>query len=355
MSSKRRCVLAPWKAQVEASVASHCGRRRHMEDAHVVVSPSEFGELLLGQAPEGLRIALFAVLDGHNGREAADVAAEALPREIASELLASRAWHRRKDVTRALRRACENVERACSTKTNSGCCCVAALVVQDECHIVNIGDSRAVLVRRGEAGEPLGDDDVGGPPGVSARHKFPWDFGGPRPRAARALGLTVDHRPTLERERIEAAGAEVDGGRVGGLGVSRSFGDAKIKETARGALVADPDLRVVVALDPEKDEFIFLACDGLFEAFSNKTAAQFVRARLLADVSYAGAKPHQWPTPSSVVKALVDDAVQNKHATDNVSVILIRISPRDRPDDLASSSSSTSGRRSSPPPPPPPP
>ena len=66
---------------------------------------------------------------------------------------------------------------------------VAAVVVQDEVYVVNVGDSRAVLVRRTEGDAPsagaVGIDDTSGAPGTSRKHRFPWEHGVEKPPPAR--------------------------------------------------------------------------------------------------------------------------------------------------------------------------
>eukprot|EP00629_Pelagomonadales_sp_RCC1024_P015165 CAMPEP_0119283154 /NCGR_PEP_ID=MMETSP1329-20130426/28008_1 /TAXON_ID=114041 /ORGANISM="Genus nov. species nov., Strain RCC1024" /LENGTH=365 /DNA_ID=CAMNT_0007283819 /DNA_START=92 /DNA_END=1185 /DNA_ORIENTATION=- len=325
--------LAPAKMDIACVVSSSIGKRQAMEDAHVVADAAAMARLLTN-APPNARVAVYAVLDGHNGRRVADLCGELLPKAVARELnrlvapagAAKHPWSRPKKVEAALKRACAALEAAAAKSgfDKEGCCCVAAVVVQDEAYIVNLGDSRAVLVRRGAGQNEVGSDDTGGPPGVGAghRHRFPWDLGqGSPPEAARALTLTADHRCSApaERARIVAAGGSVDpSGRAAGMmEVARSFGDADVKKLCRG-VVAEPDLRVRVSLTG-RDEFLLLACDGLFARVSPLKAATFVRARLAAGHSFLNGNRHEWDFPKTV-RALVDDAVHCKTCTDNVSV-----------------------------------
>ena len=69
----------------------------------------------------------------------------------------------------------------------------------------------------------------------------------------------------------------------------------------------------------------------LRRVFSFSHAARFLRTRLAAKHSYdaAGAK-HDWPSLDGAARALVDDAVHNKSATDNVSVVALRFAPLDK-------------------------
>merc|ERR1712127_444863 len=90
------------------------------------------------------------------------------------------------------------------------------------------------------------------------------------------IELSHDHKPNdkCERERIEKAGAFVENGRVqGNLAVSRALGDLFFKRREGVAqedqpVTAKPDFEVIQR-DP-KDEFVVLACDGLWDSRSSQ-------------------------------------------------------------------------------------
>lgn len=98
---------------------------------------------------------------------------------------------------------------------------------------------------------------------------------------------TEDHKPfhPKERERITNAGGSVMIQRVNGsLAVSRAFGDYEYKSvpglTPCDQLVSpEPDVHV----HPRQpgDEFLILACDGIYDVISNQELCEFVKARLL--------------------------------------------------------------------------
>eukprot|EP01062_Namystynia_karyoxenos_P066726 TRINITY_DN60663_c0_g1_i1.p1 TRINITY_DN60663_c0_g1~~TRINITY_DN60663_c0_g1_i1.p1 ORF type:complete len:836 (+),score=133.28 TRINITY_DN60663_c0_g1_i1:324-2510(+) len=107
----------------------------------------------------------------------------------------------------------------------------------------NVGDSRVIASRSGEAEE-----------------------------------LTVDHKPGQEQERarIRAAGGWVAGGRVDGLlAVSRAFGDAFFKQSEGGELAHKViALADITAPAPLSDgDFLLLCCDGVFERGMSADAA----------------------------------------------------------------------------------
>lgn len=116
-----------------------------------------------------------------------------------------------------------------------------------------------------------------------------------------ALDLTRDHKPDCDSEktRILAAGATVSNGRVNGcLNLSRAIGDREFKSNPRvsaadQAITAVPEITIVkqLLLDPNasskskydnelKNDWIFLACDGIFEAWSSQDIADFINYRL---------------------------------------------------------------------------
>ncbi|KMR05092.1 putative phosphatase [Lasius niger] len=137
--------------------------------------------------------------------------------------------------------------------SDSGCTAVVAILKGNELYVANAGDSRCVLCRDGQAVE-----------------------------------LSLDHKPedAPEMERIVKAGGEVTGdGRVnGGLNLSRALGDHAYKQNMvlpaeEQMISALPDVRHIT-IEPEKDEFMVLACDGIWNFMTSQNVVQFVRTRL---------------------------------------------------------------------------
>ena len=146
-----------------------------------------------------------------------------------------------------------------SAEEKSGSTAVVVLVTPSHIICANTGDSRALLRRGG-----------------------------------RTLPLSFDHKPSEvpERLRICDHGGFVKGKRVNGdLAVSRAFGDFVYKDngspyyTSRVAsqqkVIVSPDF-VVYPRNDAQDEFIILACDGIWDVASNKQLSEFVY-RLLSD------------------------------------------------------------------------
>jgi serine/threonine protein phosphatase PrpC len=128
-------------------------------------------------------------------------------------------------------------------------------------------------------------------------------------RAGRPLRLSVDHRAgdQAERQRIESAGGFVLAKRVNGvLEVSRALGDHSLKSV----VVSTPSLRETVLC--EADEFLILACDGLWDWIDDEAAVA-----LASDAFDNGC------TPPDVAQALVDASLA-AGCTDNISVIIVR-------------------------------
>uniref|UniRef100_A0A023F114 protein-serine/threonine phosphatase n=2 Tax=Triatoma infestans TaxID=30076 RepID=A0A023F114_TRIIF len=134
--------------------------------------------------------------------------------------------------------------------SDSGCTAVVCLIHKDTVFVANAGDSRAVLCRDGQA-----------------------------------VDLSIDHKPDDEAElkRIVGAGGEVTWeGRVnGGLNLSRALGDHLYKKAAdldatQQMITALPDIKIE-KIDPLHDEFIVLACDGIWNSMSSQEVVDFVR------------------------------------------------------------------------------
>lgn len=107
-------------------------------------------------------------------------------------------------------------------------------------------------------------------------------------RDGQAIELSLDHKPedAPEMERIVKAGGEVtsDGRVNGGLNLSRALGDHAYKQNMvlppqEQMISALPDVRHIT-IDPEKDEFMVLACDGIWNFMTSQNVVQFVRTRL---------------------------------------------------------------------------
>ncbi|KAF5922130.1 hypothetical protein HPG69_007013 [Diceros bicornis minor] len=135
--------------------------------------------------------------------------------------------------------------------------CLIALLSDKDLTVANVGDSRGVLC----------DKD------------------------GNAIPLSHDHKPyqLKERKRIKRAGGFISfngSWRVQGiLAMSRSLGDYPLKNL--NVVIPDPDI-LTFDLDKLQPEFMILASDGLWDAFSNEEAVRFIKERL--DEPHFGAK-----------------------------------------------------------------
>ncbi|KAK8154540.1 phosphatase 2C-like domain-containing protein [Phyllosticta citrichinensis] len=125
-------------------------------------------------------------------------------------------------------------------------------------------------------------------------------------RKGRALRLSYDHKGSDENEgrRIANAGGLILNNRVNGvLAVTRALGDAYMKD-----LVTGHPYTTETVIQPDQDEFIILACDGLWDVCSDQEAVDLVR---------------NIKDPQAASKSLVDHALA-RFSTDNLSCMIVR-------------------------------
>lgn len=125
-------------------------------------------------------------------------------------------------------------------------------------------------------------------------------------RAGKALRLSYDHKGSDENEgkRIVNAGGLILNNRVNGvLAVTRALGDAYIKD-----LVTGHPYTTETVIHPESDEFLIIACDGLWDVCSDQEAVDLIR---------------ETENPDVAAKNLVDHAL-NRFSTDNLSCMVVR-------------------------------
>ncbi|KAJ8122375.1 hypothetical protein ONZ43_g1413 [Nemania bipapillata] len=125
-------------------------------------------------------------------------------------------------------------------------------------------------------------------------------------RAGKALRLSYDHKGSDENEgkRIANAGGLILNNRVNGvLAVTRALGDSYIKY-----LVTGHPYTTETVIQPEVDEFIIIACDGLWDVCTDQEAVNLIRDK------------HDAVAAS---KLLVDHALA-RFSTDNLSCMIIR-------------------------------
>jgi len=272
-----------------------------------------------------------AVFDGHGGDECSNYLVDALPHHIRQAMYADREQLRAAiEASRTSARG-EQSEDAASefmrkilkgaylktdkefitpkTAPQSGSTAATVILLGRRLFAANVGDSRVVLCRGG----------------------------------GQCVELTSDHKPSRpdEAARVRAAGGFILHKRVmGELAITRAFGDKSFKmgikamledeadELTRGLHENDQakDLTApLVSAEPEiasmvlshNDEFLLLACDGLFDVFRSQDAIALARQELIA---------HRGE-PAEVARILSDQAIRVRRSRDNVSILIIVLRP----------------------------
>lgn len=140
------------------------------------------------------------------------------------------------------------------TGPTSGCTACVAIMRNNQLVVANAGDSRCVISRKGEA-----------------------------------YNLSRDHKPGLEieRDRILKAGGFIHAGRVNGsLNLTRAIGDMEFKQNKflsaeKQIVTANPDVNTVELCDD--DDFVVLACDGIWDCMSSQQLVDFVHEQLKSE------------------------------------------------------------------------
>ncbi|XP_038899741.1 probable protein phosphatase 2C 10 isoform X2 [Benincasa hispida] len=239
------------------------GKANHpMEDYHV----AKFVQI------QEHELGLFAIYDGHLGESVPAYLQKHLFPNILKE---EEFWV---DPNSSISKAYEKTDQAILSHSSDlgrgGSTAVTAILINGQrLWVANVGDSRAVLSRGGEA-----------------------------------VQMTIDHEPNTERRLIENKGGFVsnmpgDVPRVNGqLAVSRAFGDKSLKSHLR----SDPDIRDV-NVDANTD-ILILASDGLWKVMANQEAVDI--ARRIKD-------------PLKAAKQLITEALE-KESKDDISCIVVR-------------------------------
>eukprot|EP01103_Thecamoeba_quadrilineata_P014423 TRINITY_DN4305_c0_g2_i1.p1 TRINITY_DN4305_c0_g2~~TRINITY_DN4305_c0_g2_i1.p1 ORF type:complete len:870 (-),score=125.05 TRINITY_DN4305_c0_g2_i1:147-2756(-) len=220
------------------------------------------------------------LFDGHGGPQASAFAAEnfhlilrdCLNRQTSIEYAISDSFQVADEMLRefVLKLDLPDEEKICC-----GTACLLVFIVKGILYTANLGDSRAVICTNG-----------------------------------RAVRLTQDHKPLLpeERRRIKSSGGVVlNTGRINGLlSVSRSLGDYHLKPFG---VTSSPFLYSYPITS--QDEFLIMACDGLWDVISEETAIRIVQME--------GKDPHR-------ASARLRDLAYLRGSSDNISVIVVTLS-----------------------------
>jgi serine/threonine protein phosphatase PrpC len=236
------------------------GKRANMEDCFIINH-----DLKLHPS---LPISVYSVLDGHGGEWCAVFLRKHFEAEIKKNLLdpvygifGSERKGLSEVVNKALTKSFKDLDQKYhlfnpDQSIRCGSTCVLVLIIGAHIFCASVGDSRAVLCRKGKA-----------------------------------VNLSLDHKASRpdEVERIKRQQGQIEFSRVGGkLAITRAFGDFNFKydkdaegnrTTPNDIITSCPEIRRY-DYDPTKDEFIILASDGLFDMFKSQEAVNFVKEKM---------------------------------------------------------------------------
>ncbi|KAH8821026.1 phosphatase 2C-domain-containing protein [Xylogone sp. PMI_703] len=263
-----------------------------MEDAHAAVLDlqADNGKEASPSVPDQ-RLSFFGVYDGHGGDKVALFAGENI-----HQIIAKTEAFKAGDIEQALKDGFLATDRAILNDPRyeeevSGCTASVAIVSSNKIYVGNAGDSRSVLGVKG-----------------------------------RAKPLSFDHKPQNEageKARITAAGGFVDFGRVNGnLALSRAIGDFEFKKSAELApeqqiVTAYPDVTIHEITDD--DEFLVVACDGIWDCQSSQAVVEFVRRGIAAKQEL-----------SKICENMMDNCLASNSETggvgcDNMTMVIVGI------------------------------
>jgi len=271
-------------------LSSMQGWRIEMEDAHSAV---------IGIPDQKENVSWFAVFDGHAGsRVSAHCSHHLLDCIRASDDFTCSLQQEqtlsqdelmdgiKKGILKGFLELDEKLRRipeVASGEDKSGTTAVCALITQKYLIIANCGDSRGVCCTDGKP-----------------------------------VLATQDHKPSNEpeKERIQNAGGSVMIQRVNGsLAVSRALGDFEYKNVeGKGPteqLVSPEPEFYIKTRDSALDQFLVLACDGVWDVMSNEDICNFITHRMKVQDNL------------EVICNEVIDTCLYKGSRDNMSIIII--------------------------------
>lgn len=270
--------------RIRSGSHSDIGPRSSNEDEHIRIDDlcTHLGSLYSWSEPSSF----YAVFDGHGGRDAAAYMKNnamkiffedaELPQTSDDEkFLQSLEISHRRSYLQADRALADEV----SIDSYCGTTALTALVLGNNLLVANAGDCRAVLCRKGDA-----------------------------------IQLSQDHRPSceVERKRIEDLGGRVEYGYLNGdLAVTRALGDwyMKLPFGSASPLTAEPEFQLTLLT--EDDEFLIIACDGIWDAMSNQEAVSIVGRELMYHND-----------PEQCARELINQALM-RDCGDNVTAIVV--------------------------------
>lgn len=297
ISRASEAVTRKFLPRIRSGSHTDIGPRSSNEDEHIRIDDlcTHLGSLYSWSEPSSF----YAVFDGHGGPGAAafmknntmkiffeDAELPQISDVDETFLQALESCHRRSYLQADQALADElDVDSYCGTTA------LTVLVLGRNLLVANAGDCRAVLCRKGDA-----------------------------------VQLSQDHRPCcqMEKNRVEDLGGTIEYGYLNGeLAVTRALGDwyMKLPVGSASPLTAEPEFQFTLLT--EDDEFLIIACDGIWDVMSNQEAVSLVQKEL----SYHN-------DPEQCARELTNQALM-RDTGDNVTAIVVCFSSSDRPDTVS--------------------
>ncbi|MDA2922211.1 protein phosphatase 2C domain-containing protein [Patescibacteria group bacterium AH-259-L07] len=252
---------------IKPAIVLEQGRRPYMEDAYFL--DLDFGKKirLRSQLWRGKEWIFGGVYDGHNGKEAAEYAANNLHKKFLKILLGGA------EIKDAFVKTYQEISDELRYQ-DAGTCAANFFVKDKKIYVANVGDARILTISR------------------SGFHQ-----------------LTIDHRLDNldERERIQAMGGEIEypyAARDGqGLMPTRTLGDEYFKPIG---IIATPDINEYIVSD--NDIYLIAATDGLFDVMTNEEVLEVSQ---------------KFDNPNDVAQTLKAQVLQNREGGDNLTIIVL--------------------------------
>ena len=263
-------------SKFQYGISHDIGRRPTFEDTYKIIHNLKLNNSSAKQ------LSYFAVFDGHSGKETSTYAQMYIHKELENQLNSLKIIN---DTTmkKSLKKAVLTIDKTIFlNKIPSGTTANICVIYNNKIYTVNVGDSRSVLSRNGKA-----------------------------------IPLSFDHKPynKLEMKRITESGGFVHNKRVNGrLAVSRAIGDNSLKHInpKLSPLTATPEITITEL--QKDDEFIVIACDGLWDVMDNQEVVDYIRKQYKKNEDL-----------QLISKNIVYHAINNLFSGDNVTCLIIKI------------------------------
>jgi len=247
--------------------------------------------------------AFYAVYEGHGGEAASHYCEKHMKKYVTEKMGALPENPSDEDVEKAFKEAFIALDdKFLQKRVDDGSTACVGYILNNKLYVANAGDTRAIVVC--EDGS--------------------------------FVEMSKDHKPDLPEEKkriqacyhdVEVTSAIVDGKRIkiarvdGVLAVARAIGDGTFKDMpnpAENAVTCVPEVRSL-ELDPKKHRFLVIACDGIWDVFSNQQVADLVNKHM-------GSKSGPFTTDilNNIAKIIVDNSIE-LGSCDNCTAVVVAL------------------------------